>query len=214
MRIRQFDPIAETPEFPDHSCRSAQLGFLANRWAALLVTDSLVQDLPDQTAEPMGNHSDGLIMPQTRHIATIEKFEDAPFVLDRRVGGLIENAPHGAVALRRPVATADSCGLVISGAGSHPGGEVSLRWKGRCCGTHLGDNLLRRIDTQAGHLRQSLDLVLVGTKQIGHLLVELANLLVDKLQLLERRLEQSAVDGYSSWQAPSASRNCCCEARK
>src|SRR5215472_11572367 len=186
LRIRQFDLIAETPEFPDHSCRSAQLGFLANRWATLLVADSLVQDLPDQTAEPMGNHSDGLIMPQTRHIATMENFEDAPFVLDRRVGGLIENAPHGAVALRRPVATADSCGLVVSGAGSHPGGEVSLGWKGRCCGTHLGDNLLRRIDTQAGHLSQPLDLVLVGTKEIGNLLVELANLLVDKLQLLKR----------------------------
>ena len=38
----------------------------------------------------MGDHPDRLIVPQARHIAAIEDREDASFVLDRRVGSLIE----------------------------------------------------------------------------------------------------------------------------
>src|SRR5215831_8130290 len=125
LGTRQFDPIAETSEFPDHSGCSALLGLLANRWAAFLVTDSPMQDLPDQAAKPVGDHTDRLIMPQARHIAAIEVLEDAPFVLDRRVGGLIEKAPQGAVPLGRPVAAAHSRRLVVAGAGAHPRGEVS-----------------------------------------------------------------------------------------
>ena len=44
LRIGQFDPIAETSEFPDHSCRPVLLGLFANRWAPFFVTNSLVQD--------------------------------------------------------------------------------------------------------------------------------------------------------------------------
>src|SRR5215472_19010912 len=87
LGIRQFNPIAETSEFPDHSGCSALRGLLANRWAAFLVTHSPMQDLPDQAAKPVGDHTDRLIMPQARHIAAIEVLEDAPFVLDRCVGG-------------------------------------------------------------------------------------------------------------------------------
>src|SRR6516225_10157212 len=100
LRIRQLDAIAEISELPDHSGRPALLGPPGNGWASFFVTDSLVQDLPDQAAKPMGIHSDRLIMPQPRHIAAIEGFEDASFLLDRGVGGLIENAAHGAVTLR------------------------------------------------------------------------------------------------------------------
>jgi hypothetical protein len=53
-----------------------------------------VQDLPDQAAKPMGNHSDGLIVPQARHIAAIEDLEDASFSLHRGLGRLIEKAPQ------------------------------------------------------------------------------------------------------------------------
>ena len=42
--------------------RALLLRSFADRWAAFLVTDSLVQDQPDQTALSMGNDSDGLIV--------------------------------------------------------------------------------------------------------------------------------------------------------
>ena len=125
-----MDAIAEISELSDHSGRPALLGPPGNGWASFFVTDSLVQDLPDQAAKPMGNHSDRLIMPQPRHIAAIEDFEDASFLLDRGVGGLIENAAHGAVTLRRPVAVVDFCTLIVARAGAHPGRELGGGRKG------------------------------------------------------------------------------------
>ena len=79
-----------------------------------------MQNLPDQATKPMGDHPDRLIVPQARHIAAIEDREDASFVLDRRVGSLIENAPHMTVALRGPMAVVHSCALVVAGARAHP----------------------------------------------------------------------------------------------
>ncbi len=110
----------------------------------------------------MGNHSDRLIVPQARYIATIEDLEDASFVFDRCVGSLIEDAPHMTVTFRGSVAAADSCSLVVSGAGAHSREEVSVGRKGRCRDAHFGNDLLRRICSQTGHLRQPLDLVLMG----------------------------------------------------
>jgi hypothetical protein len=39
----------------------------------------------------------------------------------------------------------------------------------------LGHDLLRRIHADPGHLRQSLESVLVGTQQMGDLQIELAH---------------------------------------
>ena len=47
----------------------------------------------------MGNHPDGLLVPQARHIAAAEDLEDASFVFNRRVGSLIQDAQM-TVALR------------------------------------------------------------------------------------------------------------------
>jgi hypothetical protein len=46
----------------------------------------------------------------------------------------------------------------------------AVRRKGGCAGTDLGNDLLCRIGSQTRHLRQPLDLVLIGTKQVGYLL--------------------------------------------
>src|ERR1700694_3270880 len=43
------------------------------------VTDSLVQNLPNQTTLPMGNCSDRLLMSQTRYRAAIENLEYSSF---------------------------------------------------------------------------------------------------------------------------------------
>jgi hypothetical protein len=50
---------------------------------------------------------------------------------------------------------------------------VLLEGKGHCSGTHFGNNLLRPIHSQTGHLGQPLHLVLTLAEQIRYLLIEL-----------------------------------------
>ena len=66
-----------------------------------------------------------------------------------------------AVALRGPAAVVHFRALVVAGTCANPRGEVLLGRKGRCGGTHFGNDLLRRIHTQAGYFRQPLDGILV-----------------------------------------------------
>ena len=58
---------------------------------------------PDETAEPMGYSPDSLIVSQARYQSAIDNLENGSFRLGRGVGGLIQNAPHVAVALRGAV---------------------------------------------------------------------------------------------------------------
>jgi hypothetical protein len=62
LRIRRFDPIAEASELPDHSRGALLLGLFGDRRAPFFVTNSLVQDQPDQATLSMGNGPDGLVM--------------------------------------------------------------------------------------------------------------------------------------------------------
>jgi hypothetical protein len=71
LRIRGFDPIAEASELPDHSRGALLLGLFGDGWAPFFVTDSLVQDQPDEPALPMGDGPDGLIVSQARDRAAI-----------------------------------------------------------------------------------------------------------------------------------------------
>lgn len=64
----------------------------------------------------------------------------------------------------------------------------------RGLGTHFGNDLLRRIHTQAGYFRQPLDRRLILAKESRHLFVQLPNLLVDQLQLLQEHFEQPTVE--------------------
>jgi hypothetical protein len=112
----QFDPVAEKSEFSDHFRGAALPRVSAHRWAPFVVTDSLVQNQPDEPTKPIANCADGLIVSQARHQAAVHDFEDASFVLNRSIGGLIENASHVAVALRGAVAPAYSRALVVSRA--------------------------------------------------------------------------------------------------
>jgi hypothetical protein len=100
-------------------------------WASFFVTDSLVQDQPDQPTLSMGNRTDGLVMSQARDGAAIHNVEDTSFGPGCGVGRLVENAPHVAVALRRSVAVVPACALIVAGACTTPGGETFLGRKGR-----------------------------------------------------------------------------------
>ena len=75
-----------------------------------------MEDDPDEAAEPMSNGSDSLFVPHARDKASIHDLEDASLTLYRRVGTLIENAAHVAIALGGAVAAGDSRALFVSRA--------------------------------------------------------------------------------------------------
>ena len=77
-------------EVPDHLPSAKLLRSLADRRAPLFVTDSLVQDQPDQPTLSMGNDPDGLIVSETRDRAAIHNFENASFGSGCSVSSLIK----------------------------------------------------------------------------------------------------------------------------
>src|SRR6516165_10634031 len=113
----QFDAIAEASELADHSGRPVSLRLLAEGWASFLVPDALVQDQPDQAAQPVGDQADRLLVPEPGHVAAIEELEEGAFGFRRGIGRLVEQAPHLPVALRGAVPVAHLRALVLAGAG-------------------------------------------------------------------------------------------------
>src|SRR5215469_7332733 len=90
LGVGWFDPIAEVPELPEHSGRALLLGLLGDGWAPFFVTNSLMQDQPDQSTLSMGNSTDRLVVSQAGDRAPIHDFEDASFGPGCGVGSLIE----------------------------------------------------------------------------------------------------------------------------
>jgi hypothetical protein len=70
-RVR-LDIYPRLRSFTDHSPGTLALRFFADGWASFLERESLVQNLPDQAAKPVGNHADRLIVPEAQPIASIE----------------------------------------------------------------------------------------------------------------------------------------------
>src|SRR5467141_3351370 len=62
LRVWCFDPVAEASELPKHLRSAELLRSFGDRRAPFFVTDSLVQDQPDQATLSMGNGPDSLIM--------------------------------------------------------------------------------------------------------------------------------------------------------
>jgi len=142
LRIRWFDVIAEAPELPNHSPSTQLLRSLGDRWATFLVTDSLVEDQPDEPTVPMCNGSDGLIVSQTWDGATIQNLEDASFGPGCSICSLIEYASHLTVALWRAVAMVHACALIVARTGTDPRGETFRGGKSCCGGAYFCDDLL------------------------------------------------------------------------
>jgi len=80
LRIRWFDPIAEASELPKHLRSAELLRSFGDRWAPFFVTNSLVQDQPDQPTLSMAMVQ-WLIVSQARDRAAIHDLEDASLVL-------------------------------------------------------------------------------------------------------------------------------------
>jgi hypothetical protein len=62
-----------------------------------------VQDQPNPPTVSMGHRPDSWCVSQTRYRTTINHLENSSCSLDGGMGCRVENAPHVAVALRRPV---------------------------------------------------------------------------------------------------------------
>src|ERR1035437_7634220 len=84
-----FHAIAELVEFPDHPCCACAFGLGTYRRTPLLVAHPLVQNQPKQSAKPMGNGPDGLLVSQARQQPVKCHFEYASFDLYRRLSRLI-----------------------------------------------------------------------------------------------------------------------------
>jgi len=123
----------------DHFGRAPLFRLFGNSWATFFVSESLMQDQPDQLTLSMGNGADGLIVTHTWYRAAINNLENTSFGLYGGIGRLVENAPHVSVALGRLVVVVHTCTLVIARAGTHPRGELLGRRKGCGCGTDFGN---------------------------------------------------------------------------
>jgi hypothetical protein len=66
--------------------------------------------------------------------------------------------------------------------------------EGRGGRADLRDDLLCGIDAETGDLGEALHRVVVSREQVGHLLIELAEVILDHAQFFQRELQQPAVD--------------------
>src|SRR5262249_11228108 len=71
LRVRWFDPIPEASELPDQCCSAPLLGSFGGGWTSFFVTDSRVQDQPNQPTVSMGNRPDSLFVSQTGYCTSI-----------------------------------------------------------------------------------------------------------------------------------------------
>src|ERR1039457_6845276 len=85
-----FHAIAELLEFPDHACGPCAFGLGTHRRTPFLVADPLMEDQPEQLAEPMGDGPDGLFVSQPRQQAMKCHFKYASFDLDRGLSCLVQ----------------------------------------------------------------------------------------------------------------------------
>src|SRR5215467_2032590 len=100
----------------------------------------------------MGNSTDGLIVPQARHQATIHNLENASFAFDGSIGGLVEKTPHLSVTLRGAMTGGLPRTFLVSRTDSYPRAEILVGSKRGRRRSYLSKDLLGGVDSQTGHL--------------------------------------------------------------
>src|SRR5215469_4914788 len=142
-------------QFSDHFCQTPSLALGAYRGTAFFIANSLVQNLPNETAQAVSNRPDRLLVFQTRLQALKDDFKNASLHLDCGVCGFIEQPAQSAVAFGRTATARLPGGDFLTRANSHPGGQSLLRGENLRPGTDLGDDLLGRFHPQTRDLGQS-----------------------------------------------------------
>ena len=132
--------------------------------SAFFIHDTLVEDLPDESTQTVRDRANRLGVSEPDDEAPIHELKDTAFSLHRGVGGLIEEPAHLPIAVRGPVAVIDARALVVTRAGTDPGGQPLRRGECPGRGSDFGDDLLRRIHAQPGHGREPFDGSLMVTQ--------------------------------------------------
>jgi hypothetical protein len=114
-------------------------------WPVFDVVDSLMKDLPGQTALAMGNRPNGLVMPHADDQTVIQQLKYTSFGLHRRIGGLIDDLPHHAVALGGTIVLGYLGRFFPSRAHSDPGCQLARGGKRSRRGADLRNHLLGRV---------------------------------------------------------------------
>src|ERR1700754_1469899 len=112
---RYLDAIPKASQFSDHLARSHLLRFGADGRPPFFIAHALMQDLPDQPTQSVGDRPDGLSMPEARHEAAIDDGEDGAPGLHCGIGGLIENAPHLPIPLWTAMTVVHTGTLLVAG---------------------------------------------------------------------------------------------------
>ena len=104
---------------------SAFLLSLGIRFAALLdKSHPLMQDLPNHTAEPMGNGPDGGLIAQPRQQTPEHRLKVTAVLLHRSVRRLVQYPPQISIPFCGAAAVVLFRTFVLAGTGSHPGGQL------------------------------------------------------------------------------------------
>jgi hypothetical protein len=91
-------PTCATPELASgRGASSAGIGFRA----LFYITESVVEDLPDQAGESMGDHPGDSFVAEFGHEEAENRREMAAFLAYRRLGGLGEDLPDQAIPFGR-----------------------------------------------------------------------------------------------------------------
>ena len=126
MPDRKLEQAAVRRDSQGHGVRGSfstcgvRFDFGTHRRPPFLVTDSLMEDLPDQAAEPMCDGPDCFLVFQARLEAAKHDFEYASFHFYRRVRRLIQNAAQVTVSFRRASALGDLRALFVSRTHTNP----------------------------------------------------------------------------------------------
>jgi dienelactone hydrolase len=191
----RFDAIPEASQFTDHLGGAPLRPMFGDGRTALLVGNALVQNLPNEPTEPIGDGANGLRVAETWNQPTIHELKNAAFGFDGGIGRLIEHSAHLAVAVRRAVTVIHARALLLARTRADPRGEMLGRWKGRGHGSDFRDDLVRGSHAQAGHLGQALYGRLMRVEEPRHFTVQLCDVVFDHAQFVERQLQQPPVDG-------------------
>src|SRR5215471_4295254 len=103
---------------------------------------SVVQYLPHQLAESVGDGPNGSVVTQSRYKTAEHRLQMAALLLHRRLRCLIQNTTHVLVALGGATGMVVLGTFLLSRTDSHPGGQVGRRSKRAGLRPYLRDHLL------------------------------------------------------------------------
>src|SRR5215510_5254164 len=96
-----FNAVAETTQFSNHLSGPAFRLCTTHSGTAFFITDSLMENHPDETTQTVCNGSNCLSMAEARHQTPIKKLKDTSLRFDGRMRRLIQKPLHLSVTFRR-----------------------------------------------------------------------------------------------------------------